>query len=46
MAMMTGQLGDPGAARKHVNGLYHLVTLRGGIHRLKQNNQLQIKVAW
>ena len=37
-------LGDMDLAEKHLQGLYRLVSLRGGLSFLAQNKQLQIKV--
>ncbi|TVY25378.1 hypothetical protein LHYA1_G003709 [Lachnellula hyalina] len=44
LVMMTILLGNHEAARKHIAGLHMMVTMRGGLHMLKENTQLQIKV--
>lgn len=44
LVMMTIILGNHEAARKHMAGLHMIVNMRGGLHVLKENSQLQIKV--
>ncbi|KAK3990681.1 hypothetical protein QBC44DRAFT_324597 [Cladorrhinum sp. PSN332] len=44
LSMMADMLQDYDAARKHIEGLYQLIKMRGGIRALQYNPQLQIKV--
>jgi hypothetical protein len=44
LAVFAGVLGDLHAAKQHMQGLYHLVNLRGGIRHLRPNTELQSKV--
>ncbi|KAK4166281.1 hypothetical protein QBC43DRAFT_233681 [Cladorrhinum sp. PSN259] len=44
LTLMSDVLQDHDAGRKHIEGLYHLVQMRGGIRTLQDNPQLQIKV--
>lgn len=44
LAMAADVLGDVETAGKHVEGMFQLVKLRGGITALKDNKQLQAKV--
>ena len=44
LVMMTVLSGRLTTARKHLEGLHRIVTLRGGLRQLKTNTQLQIKV--
>ncbi|KAK4039629.1 hypothetical protein C8A01DRAFT_46960 [Parachaetomium inaequale] len=44
LAVFAGILGDPHAAKQHMQGLCHLVNLRGGIRDLRPNTELQSKV--
>ncbi|KAK4182578.1 hypothetical protein QBC35DRAFT_395685 [Podospora australis] len=43
LGLMADLIGDVEAERKHVEGLYKLVQLRGGIRQLSHNQQLQSK---
>jgi len=44
LALMADKFGDVESARKHVQGLYQMVHLRGGIKTFQNNPQLQVKV--
>jgi hypothetical protein len=44
LAMMADILDDAEATKNHIQGLHKLVTLRGGILGLSDNNELQSKV--
>lgn len=44
LVMMAALTGEPEAATKHMGGLHKMVLLRGGIHSLGENKQLQIKL--
>lgn len=44
LALISEQLGELEEARNHMQGLYRLVSMRGGIETLAENYQLQIKV--
>ena len=44
LALFSEQRGDLEEAETHMQGLYRLVNLRGGIETLRENYQLQIKV--
>lgn len=44
LSMMAGVLHDCSAASKHLEALFHLLQMRGGIRAVQHNPQLQIKV--
>ncbi|KAK3684052.1 putative necrosis-inducing factor-domain-containing protein [Podospora appendiculata] len=44
LCMVADAMGDPEAAKKHINGLHKIVTLRGGLGALRHNYTLQLKV--
>ncbi|KAK4228103.1 hypothetical protein QBC38DRAFT_476161 [Podospora fimiseda] len=44
LSMMSDVMQDYDAAKKHVEGLYQLIQMRGGIRTLQYNPQLQVKV--
>lgn len=44
LVMMTALTGEPESATKHMGGLHKMVQLRGGLHSLGKNKQLQIKI--
>jgi len=44
LAMLSDVMNDNSAAKKHMQGLYQLVQLRGGISGLRHNTELQSKV--
>ncbi|KXX77080.1 hypothetical protein MMYC01_206332 [Madurella mycetomatis] len=44
LTLMADILGDTDAARQHIQGLYQMVSLRGGIRSLGYNSELQSKV--
>ena len=44
LALFSEQRGDLEEAETHMQGLYRLVNLRGGIETLRENYQLQIKI--
>lgn len=44
LALMADLLEDAQAARQHIQGLYQIISLRGGIRSLRYNTELQSKV--
>jgi hypothetical protein len=44
LVMLSDVMGDTSAAKKHMQGLYQLVSIRGGIVGLRHNMDLQAKV--
>lgn len=44
LAILSDVMNDNGAAKKHMQGLYQLVQVRGGIPGLRHNPELQSKV--
>lgn len=44
LVMASTLLGDEDTAKKHMDGLYRMVMLRGGLGALEEDTQMQIKV--